>query len=94
MILSTGHSEGLSSTEADILDQVFHNGETDQKLLTPDVRRKICKNLDISPQNLNNYITKLKKKGFIITNKINPKINLLYLHKENNATMNINITTI
>ncbi len=81
-LISISLDEGLSSMETNVLDQIFKIGDTDQKLITPEVRRNICKNLDISTQNLNNYIAKLKKRKFIVFDRLNPKLNMLTITDE------------
>lgn len=74
-LISITTPDGISQTETDVLDQIFKIGDTEEKLITPEVRKKICANLNISTQNLNNYITKLKKRNFIVYNRLNPKLN-------------------
>lgn len=92
-LLASAHPEGLSRTEVDIIDQIFHQGETEQKLITAEVRKHICSNLNMSAQNLNNYITKLKKKGYIVYNRLNPKLNW-NLEEANFLHLNIIVTPV
>lgn len=91
-IISITIHGGLSSTEIDILDQIYKLGDTDEKLITPNVRRLICSNLNISSQNLNNYITKLKSKSLIVYNRLNPKLNKIDITDKNVYELKILLT--
>ncbi len=60
----------LTETEIDILVYIYSCG----KVLTSEIRRKLREFLSISDKNLNNFISKLKKKSAIKDNEINSRI--------------------
>lgn len=59
----------LTETEIDILIHIYFSG----KILTSGLRKKIRDTLSISEKNLNNFVSKLKKKSVIVGNTINEK---------------------
>lgn len=72
-ILSILFPIGLTETEIDVLNHLYLQG----KVLTKETRRRIREGLRSGEENLNNFISKLGKKGFIIESNgvksLNPK---------------------
>ena len=58
----------LTNTEIDIIENLFLLSEG---ILTSEVRSKICDELNISSNQLNNYIRQLRIKNVIVENELN-----------------------
>lgn len=60
----------FTKVEMDLLDELYHQGGQ----ITTDSRKTIRDNLDVSPEQLNNYIRALRKKGVIHDDVIVPAL--------------------
>jgi hypothetical protein len=69
-IISLFMTKPLTSVEIDVLDELYH---TSNGVLTTESRKTIRENINMSPENLNNYIRGLRKKNVIIDETINSR---------------------
>lgn len=65
--------KGLSDVEIDIIAVI---NELPERKLTPEVRKTICSTLGISVDYLNNYIKRLRTKGIILNDILNPALQM------------------
>lgn len=70
-IVSLLMKKPLTDLEITILDEFYH---ASYGVITTESRRTVRENVNLSSENLNNYILKLRKRKVIIDDRINPNL--------------------